>query len=88
MMSPDKVELVCNTLLIPANTKQFGFMLGLTRSLRTRPKSGEVVTAFVKVVNNSKQVEDAGWFVGDDAIKNCIQEIRKLADNAKTKKMQ
>ena len=35
VMSPEKLEMVCNTLLIPANMKQFGFMLGETKSGRS-----------------------------------------------------
>jgi hypothetical protein len=31
VFSNDKLEMVCNILQIPANTKQFGFMLGLTK---------------------------------------------------------
>jgi hypothetical protein len=30
-MSPDKLEMVCNTMMIPTNMKQFGFMLGPTK---------------------------------------------------------
>jgi hypothetical protein len=43
VISNDKLEMVCNTLLIPANTKQFGFMLGLTKQGRARPRSGQVI---------------------------------------------
>ena len=53
VMSPDKLEMVCNTLLIPTNMKQLGFMLGLTKTGRARPRSGEVILAFCKYLNNN-----------------------------------
>ena len=31
VLSPDELEMVCNTLRIPMNMQQFGFMLGLTK---------------------------------------------------------
>jgi hypothetical protein len=46
VMSPDKLEMVCNTMMIPTNMKQFGFMLGLTKKGRARPRSGEVIATF------------------------------------------
>ncbi len=29
VLSPDKLEMVCHTLLIPSNMKQFGFILAI-----------------------------------------------------------
>ena len=86
-MSPDKLEMVCNTLMIPTNMKQFGFMLGLTKTGRARPRSGEVIAAFCKYLNNSDRVKIAGWFVGEDAMGNWIKEIRKLAEEAETRRI-
>ncbi len=83
VMSNDKLEMVCNTLLIPANMKQFGFMLGLTKSGRARPRSGEVIAAFCKYLNEHDRVKIAGWFVGEDAMSNWLKEIRKLAEEGK-----
>jgi hypothetical protein len=85
VMSPDKLEMVCNTLMIPTNMKQCGFMLGLTKTGRARPRSGEVIAAFCKYLNNSDRVKIAGWFVGEDAMGNWIKEIRKLAEEAETR---
>ena len=86
VMSPDKLEMVCNTMMIPTNMKQFGFMLGLTKTGRARPRSGEVITAFCKYLNDSERVKIAGWFVGEDAMSNWIKEIRKMAEEAETRK--
>ena len=63
----------------------FGFMLGLTKTGRARPRSGEVIAAFCKYLNNSERVKIAGWFVGEDAMGNWIKEIRKLAEEAETR---
>ena len=86
VMSPDKLELVCNTLLNPDNMKQFGFMLGVTKTVRAKPKSGDIVKEFCKFLNDSQRVKDAGWFVGDDAMNSWIKEIRKLAAEAQKRK--
>ena len=63
VLSSDKLEMVCRTLLIPSNMKQFGFMLGLTKNGRMRPRSGDVIKAFCKYLNESERVKLAGWFV-------------------------
>lgn len=86
VMSSDKLEMVCNTLLMPSNMKQFGFMLGLTKTGRARPRSGEVISAFCKYLNENERVKIAGWFVGEDAMSNWIKEIRKLAEEAQARK--
>ena len=86
VLSSDKLEMVCRTLLIPSNMKQFGFMLGLTKNGRMRPRSGDVIKAFCKYLNESERVKLAGWFVGEDAMTNWIKEIRKLAEEAENRK--
>ena len=54
VMSPDKMEMVCNTLLNANNMRKFGFMLGVTPTGRARPKSGGYVTDFCKFLNSSQ----------------------------------
>ena len=66
--------------------KQFGFMLGVTKTGRAKPKSCEFVKDFCKLLNDSQRVKDAGWFVGGDAMNNWIREIRKLAAEAQKRK--
>jgi hypothetical protein len=55
-MSPDNLEMVCNTIMIPTDMNQFGFMLGLTKTGRARPRSGEVIGTFCKYLNDSERV--------------------------------
>ena len=71
VISNDKLEMVCNTLRIPANLKQFGFMLGLTKQGRARPRSGQVIARFCQFLNSSERVKAAGWTVGEDAMRRC-----------------
>jgi hypothetical protein len=86
VISNDKLEMVCNTLRIPANLKQFGFMLGLTKQGRARPRSGQVIARFCQFLNSSERVKAAGWTVGEDAMSNWIKKIRQLAEEAEHRK--
>ena len=87
VLSSDKLEMVCRTLLIPSNMKQFGFMLGVTKQGRMRPRSGDVIKAFCKYLNESERVKLAGWFVGEDAMTNGIKKSESRLKLQRTEKM-
>ena len=78
-MSNERLEIVASTFRVRANMKQFGYMLGVSKSGGARPSSNKFIADFAKFMNNSKHPKFDGYFIGNDAMSGWIKEIRKIA---------
>ena len=79
VMSNERLEIVASTLRVRANMKQFGHMLGVSKSGRARPSSNKFIADFAEFMNNSKHPKFDCFFVGNDAMSGW--SINRIVEN-------
>ena len=78
-ITPDRLQLVANTLMEENNVLAYGILLKTTAKGQFLKGSGPVLKAFQKFLNEKNRPVLAGCTLGNESMSSWIKEIKSIA---------